>query len=1453
MRPALRRSLWIAVIAVLGVLLLAGGGAAYLQTASGRAWLAATLSRALSSPDMTVALSPIEGSIPFDLRVRTISVADRDGTWLTVTDAAIDIAARDLLRRKVTLRRLGASEIALQRLPAASTSQTEPSDGGFALPALPVDIAIDALTVPRIHLAEPVIGESVTASLDGRGSLTGAGAEAHLSIERGDGQTGHARLVLDARRDGPIALNVDVAEPSGLLLQRVLGRDAPVPLTISIDGTGPLDDWRGALHARAGDVAGADATFTIKGEDGHRITSNGTLAVTGLLPASLATIAPRPLDYAASARLQGDIITIESFEVTGAAVALKAQGRYDQAAGTLAGEATGTVADLAALEPIAGMPLSGAATVTAKVDGPLDKPRAHIDLSAQNPRSGDMGVAAASASTDLVLEGGTWRLSGTGALEGLALPMDGTGVPTRIDWTIAAQSDESFGRLVLDDLRLNGDGLTVAASGTLDTRDQAPRLDGKARIEAANLARFRDLASLPLAGQLALDIRAETQADAITATIDGQTRNFAGINPAVDALLGGEVRLEGTVTRAGSGAIAVKGTKMTGAHATANLDGELSADFGQVAGTLGVALPRLAVLSQPLATPVEGAATATARIGGTLAQPRIDARADATGLRFGEQRLDKIGIDIALADAMKPAGTLAATFKADALEGRADAAFERTTPDTLSVSKLSLAAPGTTIDGALDVKLDKMLVAGALNAKVADLRAWSKLAGTRLAGAAEARAKLADKNGQSADIDASLRDVRLDDAGVALTRVRLEARLADLLGSPSGRATVDASGVAVPDLRADTVRLTAQSTKPGVFNVTADAKGALRPDANPSPLSLSAASEIAVTGNEQRLRVTRLTGQIGSHRIESQTPLVVAAGPDRLRFEGLDLRIDRGRLSGSGSRNGEQLALKVDARDLPLELIETVVPQQRIAGRLGASISLSGTATRPDGQFDAQIRDLRADSAGKDMPPLAMTARGTWKDGRLDLSGRLEGPAKTGLDLTAALPLRLDPKTMTPAVPGDGALAATARGTGRLESWSNVLPLGEDRIAGGYDVDIAVRGTVASPEVGGKLTIRDGRYVNFGAGTELRNLAVTLVGNDRHFTLEQFSATDAANGKISGGGAIDLAATPGPAVDFHANFTEFQVARRDDFTGTADGELKFAGPLTAATLSGHVRMSRAEIRIPDKLPPSIVRLDVVEIDSRDGGSPSKPEQAAAEDSAIRLDLDLDVPARAFVRGRGLDSEWKGKAHIAGTVDKPAVTGRLETVRGDFSFLAKRFVLANSTIDFVGGDNIDPTLNIVAEHKSSTIVAQVIITGTSSDPSIRLTSQPEMPQDEILSQVLFGRGAGEITPMQGLELAQAAATLAGRGGPGIMDRVRNMTGLDRLDISSGETSASGTSGTKLSAGEYVSDKVFVGVEQGATSDSARTKVEVEVLPNVTVESSVGANSSAGVGVNWKWDY
>ena len=64
---------------------------------------------------------------------------------------------------------------------------------------------------------------------------------------------------------------------------------------------------------------------------------------------------------------------------------------------------------------------------------------------------------------------------------------------------------------------------------------------------------------------------------------------------------------------------------------------------------------------------------------------------------------------------------------------------------------------------------------------------------------------------------------------------------------------------------------------------------------------------------------------------------------------------------------------------------------------------------------------------------------------------------------------------------------------------------------------------------------------------------------------------------------------------------------------------------------------------------------------------------------------------------------------------------------------------------------------------------------------------------------------------------------------------------------------GMAGSVLKAGKEIFKGVTVGVEQGMGAQSGAVSVEVQVTPNITVDSRVGVDNKQGVGVNWKWDY
>ncbi|HEX4185220.1 MAG TPA: translocation/assembly module TamB domain-containing protein, partial [Stellaceae bacterium] len=812
-----------------------------------------------------------------------------------------------------------------------------------------------------------------------------------------------------------------------------------------------------------------------------------------------------------------------------------------------------------------------------------------------------------------------------------------------------------------------------------------------------------------------------------------------------------------------------------------------------------------------------------------------------------------------IANLSEPKVALDGTYRAYDLDGTMALAAELKGNSEVVLPRFRLTAADSAIEGSLRMALDTNLVRGSISGRVPDLGHLSKLAGIPLGGSLEFGAGLDARGGQLLDL--SLTGTRLT-AGAApsrtaIGRLELTARFADLLRRPSGTGRLALTAASLGNAEFATARLTLDAPRAGRFAFQSDAKG--------KPLTVALAGEGGLEPGRIELRLTRLAGSLGDDRILLGQPLMLSKrGPD-LAFSGLALDFGTGRITGSGGLKGNSLSLALNAANLPIASGARLLGYPKAQGTLTIDTTLGGTLRAPQGHISLRARELTlASSKHSQLPTLGLGVDGSWNGRNIDLKGQVEGLKGDTITLAGSAPLLLTPSPLGISVPPEGRLSLQLQGAGQLEHLADLLPLGEDRVSGHFSADISVGGTVAAPAANGRLRLSDARYENFATGAVLTKMQADLVGDRDRFNLTSFSAGDSASGSLKAQGSVVLKGPSGPTAELSATLANFRIAARDEAIATATGTVAIAGALTAPKVTAPLTIDRADISLPESLPPNVVVLKVVEINSKSGKQP--PAAPAAQPPALpaTLDIKIDMPGNVFVRGHGLDSEWRGKLTITGTSAAPAINGALEQIRGSVDLLGKTFTLTRGTITFDGSAKLDPVLDIVAEVSTADITAQVHIGGFASAPTVTLTSTPVVPQDEILSRVLFGKGVGQITAGEGLQLAAAAATLAG-GGPGVLDRLRGGLGLDWFKLGSGATgpttgtlnpggtSTSATGGTALSAGKYIAPGVSVGVSQGISPPTSKVTVEIEVRPHLTVGGEAGQSGSTGIGLNYNYDY
>ncbi|MCB1782557.1 MAG: translocation/assembly module TamB domain-containing protein [Alphaproteobacteria bacterium] len=302
--------------------------------------------------------------------------------------------------------------------------------------------------------------------------------------------------------------------------------------------------------------------------------------------------------------------------------------------------------------------------------------------------------------------------------------------------------------------------------------------------------------------------------------------------------------------------------------------------------------------------------------------------------------------------------------------------------------------------------------------------------------------------------------------------------------------------------------------------------------------------------------------------------------------------------------------------------------------------------------------------------------------------------------------------------------------------------------------------------------------------------------------------------------------------------------QNDMVRGQADADLAFEnGHENGFKLSGNITTQQIDVTLPERFGQSIPSLNVETVGQK---------SAAQSGTNIALDVAFKAPQRVFVRGWGLDAELGGAIDITGTAATPLFDGALKLIRGRYSEFGKRFTISKADMLFTGTIPPSPSLDMVAETKAGDVTAQVNIGGNAQTPKITFSSVPSLPEDEVLSRILFGQDMSKISPFQAVQLAQTLARFSGAGGGAAsfdpLGMLRDGTGLDDLRVETGEDGAA-----SVGAGKYLSDNVYLELEGGTEESSGAASVQIELTPNITVESKIGQDAQGGAGVFWKKDY
>ena len=560
--------------------------------------------------------------------------------------------------------------------------------------------------------------------------------------------------------------------------------------------------------------------------------------------------------------------------------------------------------------------------------------------------------------------------------------------------------------------------------------------------------------------------------------------------------------------------------------------------------------------------------------------------------------------------------------------------------------------------------------------------------------------------------------------------------------------------------------------------------------------------------------------------------------PTALTFAGGDIKV--------GGTFGREVAVQATLERLPLGVLDMAFPGLGLGGSGSGSVSYRQPAdgSAPSGSANLRFRSLTRSGLIASSVPIDLGVNAVLNGSGL----ALRAVAESGGQIIGRAQMRAAPLgrggTIIERIQ-NAPLFAQVRYNGASDTLWRLANIDGLNVSGPVAIGADITGTLARPNLRGSLNTQALRVESAASGTVLTNLKGTGMFSGSRLVIPQFTAT-AGRGTLSGRAAFSLSSAEGFGIDIAGAAQNAELIRRDDIGATVTGPLAIKSTGANGLISGDVTVNQSAYRLGR----ATAAAAIPQLKVRELNRPADEAEPRAPPTTWRLAIKADIPNRLTVTGLGLDSEWRGNIDLGGTLTAMVINGRLDEVRGGYEFAGKRFDLQRGVIRFTGNSPPDPVIDVVANANVNSVNATVSVQGFASRPEITFGSTPSLPQDELLSRILFGTSITNLSAPEALQLAAAVNGLRGGSGLDPINAIRKAVGLDRLRI----VSADATTGqqTSLALGKYITRRAYVEVISDGAGYSA-TRAEFEVTRWLSLLGTISTIGRQSVSARISKDY
>lgn len=416
----------------------------------------------------------------------------------------------------------------------------------------------------------------------------------------------------------------------------------------------------------------------------------------------------------------------------------------------------------------------------------------------------------------------------------------------------------------------------------------------------------------------------------------------------------------------------------------------------------------------------------------------------------------------------------------------------------------------------------------------------------------------------------------------------------------------------------------------------------------------------------------------------------------------------------------------------------------------------------------------------------------------------------------------------------------TTEGTlkGRLV-FRNLPLVHEDFFSGTLNCHLRFNGPLSKLQSFGNLSLQNGIYESGAYGVVFSKVNANILAQGSTWTIQKFQSYDSGKGSCTANGQITVRRN----MSFNLNLKNFKVVEMPGLRFSANGTLSIQGPWDKPRIVGKTLISPGEVFLEELSPEDVPTIHLKQ------SMEKKAIKEALQKNKLPIPLNISlIAAQEFsIQGFGVNSLWQGSINVEGILSDPYLVGELNLKKGKMTLFGSPMKLIAGRIKYSAKHKNDPSLLLVALKEVGNVKAMLEIRGRSSSPQIRFSSIPALDESSILSYILFGKDVKSVSVTEGLQLANALASLQ-QGNINIVETIQSTFGIDVLELRE-------TEGNDLEKRRFVrlgkdlgKFKVLVEQEVGTGTDS-RASVSIPVSPSVNAEVGVDTESAVDVALNY----